>query len=406
MPTGMAIMTVFAGSREKKILILIEDGSYLFDNRVKREAATLKQAGYQVLVICPRYPNERAYDVHNDVHVYRYKKCHLCGHLGEYLSALILGGLLTLKVWRQHGGFDCIQTCNPPDIWFLIAFFFKKLKGVKFVFDQHDICPELFLSRFGGTPKGLGYRAMLLLEKLTFKLSDGVISTNQSYKQIAMTRGGIAEKRIRVVRNGPDLNKFIPLPPDPQIRNNKSVVVGYLGNMNPQDGVDHLLSVARIIVHDLKRTDFLFIFIGSGDAFKELVSLKTVYALEDAVVFTGRIPDEEMLKTLSSCDICVQPDPLNPLNNKSTMNKVMEYMALSKPVVAYDLVETRYSCGGCALYAKPNEPYDLSTKILTLADDEHRRIEMGAAGRKRVETVLAWDYSKKHLLDIYDMVLG
>ena len=396
-------MKVSAGN--KKILILIEDGSYLFDNRVKREAATLKEAGYQVVVVCPRYPNEKTYSVHKGVHVYRYDKWTFGGHLGEYLSSLIKGGWLTLTAWKQHR-FDCIQACNPPDLWFVVAFAFKFLFGVKFIFDHHDLCPELFLSRFGGTIHSIGYRMMVLLEKLSFKLADGVISTNESYKKIAMSRGGLAEKIVKVVRNGPDLNKFNPLPPDPEIKKDGRIVVGYLGNMNPQDGVDYLLAAAKQIIHDRQRNDLYFVFIGKGDSFDDLVEKKSRWQLDDNVLFTGRVPDEEMLSLLSSCDLCVQPDPKNPLNNLSTMNKAMEYMALQKPVVAYDLVETRYSCDDCALYATPNSIDDLSDKILFLADNKSTRLKMGKKGRSRIENHLEWKYSKKNLIDLYNLVIG
>jgi glycosyltransferase involved in cell wall biosynthesis len=396
----------YVGKNKKSILILIEDGSFVFDNRVKREAATLKDAGYQVLVICPRYPGEPKHDIQDEVHIYRYNKWRLGGHIGEYLSSLIKGGWLSLIVWKRNGRFDCIQGCNPPDLWFLVAVFFKKILRVKFVFDQHDVCPELFLSRFGASENSIGYRLMLLLEKLTFKLSDGVISTNESYKRIAMKRGGVDEKYIRVVRNGPDLSKFRALQPNPTIKTDNSTVVGYLGNMNPQDGVENLLMAAKEIVHKRGRKDFYFIFVGKGDSFAELLAKKTAWNLDSYVSFTGRISDEEMLRYLSTCDICVQPDPKNPLNDISTMNKVMEYMALGKPVVSYDLVETRYSGGECILYAVPNSVEDLCNKIIMLAENEKLRIELGKKGRSRVENFLEWRYSEKNLIDLYRVVLS
>ncbi|MCK4789559.1 MAG: glycosyltransferase family 4 protein, partial [Desulfobacteraceae bacterium] len=349
-----------AGKSPNKILILIEDGAFIFDNRVKREAITLIKAGYQVLVICPRYPGEAKQGIYKEVQIYRYKKWKFGGHTGEYLSSLIKGGYLALLVWKCQGGFKCIQACNPPDLWFLVAAFFKMFFGVKFIFDQHDVCPELFLSRFGGSKKSVGYRMMLFLEKLTYKLADGVISTNESYKRLAIERGHVSDKHIRVVRNGPDLKKLTPLPPDPRIKNENRILVGYLGNMNPQDGVDHLLLAAEKIVHGLGRKNFYFVLIGKGDSFEDLVAMKEDLDLDNYVRFTGRIPDDEMLRYLCSCDICVQPDPKNPLNDVSTMNKAMEYMALEKPVVAYDLVETRYSCGNSALYANPNRNGDLA----------------------------------------------
>ena len=246
---------------------------------------------------------------------------------------------------------------------------------------------------------------MVLLEKLTFHLADAVISTNESYKKIAMKRGRIDKRHIRVVRNGPDLDKFQPLPPDPKIKNKHRIVVGYLGNMNPQDGVDHLLMAAKEIIHNRGRKEFHFIFVGKGDAFKDLLAKKAAWNLKDYVTFTGRISDEDMLRYLSSCDICVQPDPKNPLNDISTMNKVMEYMALEKPIVSYDLIETRYSGWEGALYATPNSVEDLSDKIMILAENEKMRKAMGQKGRKRVENFLEWKYSEKKLIELYKLVL-
>lgn len=391
--------------KKKKILILIEDGSFLFDNRVKREAGTLKKAGFDVFVICPRYPKENKQDVHDGVQIYRYNKWNFAGHAGEYFSSLIKGFLLAMRIWRLHG-FDCIHACNPPDLWFIVGAVFKALYGVKFVFDHHDVCPELFLSRFQGRFQKVGYFIMLLLERMTFRLADGVISTNESYKKIAMARGGIREQDIRVVRNGPDLEKFQLRKPVPSIKKDGNIVVGYVGNMNPQDGVENLVLAAKKIVYELKLNHYIFILIGKGDSFNELIRKKHSYHLDDYVVFTGRIDDEKMLQLLSSCDICVQPDPKNALNDVSTMNKAMEYMALGKPVVAFDLIETRFSCDDCALYAKPNSVDDLSDKIVMLGTDSKMRMEMGRKGRKRIEASLAWRFSEDNLIELYNKVLS
>lgn len=398
------LMKASAGSRMKKILILIEDGSLLFDNRVKREAVTLTKAGYDVHVICPKYPGEKTSDTYKGIHVYRYSKWKWGGHFSEYMSSLLKGGWLALRISRRNCGFDYIQACNPPDLWFIIALFFKFFSNTKFVFDHHDVCPELFISRFGGSRKNLVYRIMLLLERLTFMISDGVISTNESYKQIAIRRGGVPEKNIRVVRNGPDLAKFKPMPVDPAVKNKDNIVVGYLGNMNPQDGVDYLLKTAKRIIIDRNRKEFHFVLIGNGDVFKELKEMSRKDGLDHYVTFTGRIPDDDMLKYLSSCDLCVQPDPKNLLNNISTMNKLMEYMALGKPVVAFDLIETRYSGGECVLYAAPNDINDMADKIVALADDTKLMSEMGKQGRERIEQTLAWEHSESQLIDLYQNV--
>ena len=272
---------------------------------------------------------------------------------------------------------------------------------MKFIFDHHDVCPELFISRFGGSRKNIIYHVMLLLEKLTFITSDGVISTNESYKQIAIKRGGVPEENIRVVRNGPELGKLKLMPVDPAVKNKDNIVVGYLGNMNPQDGVDYLLKTAKCIIVDRGRKEFHFVLIGKGDVFEELKKISRTNRLDQYITFTGRIPDDDMLRYLSSCDICVQPDPKNLLNDISTMNKLMEYMALGKPVVAFDLVETRYSGGACVLYATPNDVNDMADKIIALSDNKKLMSEMGKLGRERIEQVLAWEHSEASLIDLY-----
>jgi glycosyltransferase involved in cell wall biosynthesis len=246
---------------------------------------------------------------------------------------------------------------------------------------------------------------MLFLEKLTFKSCDRVISTNESYKHIAIKRGHVPPMHVRVVRNGPNLSKFKPRQPDPKLRSPNIRNVAYLGNMNPQDGVEYLLRAAKYIIHELQRRDLRFFLIGKGDSFDDLVMKRDLWGLQPFVTFTGRIPDDEMLNIISSCDIGVQPDPKNPLNDISTMNKVMEYMALGKPVVAYDLRETRVSCSDCALYATPNSVRDLASKLLMLADDHNLRLEMGKRAIARVHSALEWKYSEQRLLELYSSLL-
>jgi len=397
-------MTVFHG---KKVLIFIEDGSYLLDNRVQREVGTLTRAGLQVSVICPRYPGETVHECQDGVHIYRYRKWApsegLVGHLFEYASSLLKGGSLALWVYARHG-FHVFHACNPPDLLFLLGACFKPL-GVRFLFDHHDLCPELYLARFGN-PRPFVHRALSWLERMTLRTADAVIATNLSYRRIEHERCGFPEDRIFVVRNGPDLTKFAPGPGDPDLAGLNKTVVGYLGNMNPQDGVDVLLQAARHIKEVRRRTDLFFVFVGGGDAQPELVRLCRAWNLEDTCRFTGRLPDREMLATLNACHLCVQPDPSNPLNDVSTMNKIMEYMALGKAVVAFDLPETRYSGGEAALYAEPNRVEDLADKILELADDPAQREERGRAGRRRVEDVLSWEHAEPALRAAYASVLG
>lgn len=392
-----------AGNR-KRALIFIEDGSFLYDNRVKREVKTLEAAGFELSVICPRYPNEPWANDVGRTHVYRYPKPGLgggvLGHICEYACSLLFGWILALWIcWRR--GFDVIQLCNPPDVLFPIAVFFK-LFGQKYLFDHHDVCPELFETQYGKRT-GLLYRILAWCERQSLRWADGVMSTNESYRAIAIQRAGLRPEGVIVVRNGPDLDRFRDWP---EPAKKSPVRVGYIGNMNPQDGVDRLILAAKHLRVDLGRKDVEFVLIGKGDSFEALKRMAVDLGLVDGVRFTGRISDDEVQRELRACDIGCQPDPMNPLNDVSTMNKVMEYMALAKPVVSFDLRETRVSCGDAALYAPGSDPTALAAEILRLADDFELRRSMGLLGRRRIEEKLAWKYSEAPLLESYRRVLG
>jgi len=374
-----------------RALILIEDGSFPLDRRVRRQAATLTAAGMGVTVICPRYAGERFREIVDGVRVYRYptlQRASLLGHLLEYAISLSMMMVLSFVVWLREG-FDVVQACNPPDLLFLVALPFRAL-GKPFVFDHHDLCPELFESRFGrrGSPI---HRCLLRLERWSVQRADLVISTNETYRRMAIERDGARPERVIVVRNGPDLGRFQIASSDrAEDLPATATLLGYVGNMNEQDGVDHLLrAIAELRTRG--REDVGAVLIGDGDSRPALEALAASLDLSRHVRFTGRIPDARLLELLASCDIGVQPDPLNPLNDVSTMNKVMEYMALGKPVVAYDLRETRCSAGSAALYARPNDLADFAAQIERLADDRSLRQRMGDEGRRRVEAQLSWE---------------
>lgn len=392
---------------KKKALIFIEDGSFTYDNRVIREANALIDNGWDITVISPKYADDPFHKkINGNLRVYYYPKPHfksIISHITEGSVTLFLGSLLTLWVYVRHG-FSVFHACNPMDILWMIALPYK-LIGKKFIFDEHDLCIELCLSR-GSVKKGsLVYKLLAFLEKYSYKFADAVLATNASYKEIAIKRGGKRPEDVFVVRNGPDLKKFEKVAPDTRIKEDGDVLVGYLGNMNPQDGVDYLLKAAHDIVHKRVRSDIRFVLIGGGMSQPNLVKQSVTMGLENNVTFTGRIPDDEMLSTLNACDICVQPDPHNLLNDISTMNKVMEYMAFEKPVIAFDLKETRVSCGNAALYVTPNNSTELAEKILYLAKNSELRTKMGRIGRERVEKKLAWNYSIPNLLSAYEHVL-
>jgi glycosyltransferase involved in cell wall biosynthesis len=389
---------------KKKALFLIEDMSFTFDNRVIRETSALIEDGWDITVICPKDPKDPFYrrDSKN-LRVYFYPKhdaCSAIGHVLEHGITILAVTVLSWFVYIRHG-FRVIHACNPMDIFWIPSLPFKMF-GVRYIFDHHDLSPELYLCRGEGSDKSFFYRALSWLEKMSFRHANVVISTNESYKKIALERGGKQDNEVFVVRNGPNLEKFRPVPPRDDLKEEGDILVGYLGNMNPQDGVDYLLQAAEEIVVKRGLKHIKFVFVGRGSYQSTLSRMSIDMGLGNQAVFTGRLPDGEMLSTLCACDICVQPDPFNPLNDKSTMNKVMEYMALEKPVVAFDLTETRVSCGEAALYAETNSVTDLAEKIIELAEDQELRLEMGQQGRKRVEEKLAWPYSVPKLLAAYE----
>ena len=387
---------------KKTALIFIEDGSFTFDNRCKHQAQTLINNGWKVTVISPKYSNDPFYKkTKQGVNCYYYPKINAnsaFGHVIEHSITLFFGCILTFWVFIIHG-FSVFHACNPMDILWFIAMPYK-LFGKKFIFDQHDLCPELYLSRLEGNEENFFYKSLILFEKISYVVADRVIVTNESYKKNVLNRGGVNKEKIYVVRNGPNLEKFVCNRGDPTLKGKDEILVGYIGNMNKQDGVDYLLDIAYEIIKKRNINQIRFILIGGGSVQQQLLAQSMKMDLDSHVKFTGRISNEEMLNILNSCDICVQPDPLNPLNDLSTMNKVMEYMALEKPVVSFDLTETKVSCGNAALYAK--DIIQFSDHICLLAENSKLRKSMGVLGKKRIENKLAWKYSEQFLLKAYD----
>jgi glycosyltransferase involved in cell wall biosynthesis len=306
---------------------------------------------------------------------------------------------LTLKA-RRSGRFAILQACNPPDIFWPIARLLRALDRTRFVFDHHDLCPELFESRFPDGPR-LPYRGLRALERITHRTADHVIATNDSYRDIAIRRSGKAPADVTVVRTGPDPQRLHRDAEDPAQRRGRRFLAAYIGVMGPQDGVDIVLRAADVIVRELGRDDIAFTLIGSGDCFDELVALRDELDLRGHVEFTGRAPDELVGRILSTADVGLSPDPKNPLNDVSTMNKTMEYMAFELPVVAFDLHETRVSAGDAAVYATPNDVREYARTIVDLVDDEQRRALLGKIGRERVEQELAWNHQERAYLAVY-----
>jgi len=391
-----------------RALILDENLSVPFDRRVWRESTALRDAGYQVTVICPR--GRGGFDrefraVEGGVRIYRFPSVELSeGILGyglEYGWALLAMGFLTLWVHVRRG-FDVIQMCNPPDLLFLIALPYRWL-GKKVIFDHHDLSAGTYRAKKGEAASPAVVRALEWLQNLTFRFSDLVMSTNESYRAVAIRSGEVDPENVVVVRNGPELSRFTGVEPDPSLKHDKDLLGFYVGNMGPQDGVDYLLRAAAILRR--RRDDFRIVLVGGGSDLNRLQHLARELHLEDCAHFTGRIPDTELLALLATADVCFSPDPKNPLNDHSTMNKTMEYMVMSKPVVAFDLVETRVSAGDAALYASDNDIEEYARHMERLFDSPDLRRQLGQEGRRRIEEGLSWEHSTVHLLRAYERAL-
>ncbi|HEX5801624.1 MAG TPA: glycosyltransferase family 4 protein [Azospira sp.] len=392
-----------ASGRPRRILMLVENLPSPFDRRVWQEATTLRRAGYEVSIICPTGPGcERRHELLEGIHIHRYRlpveAAGAAGYAVEYGVALAMSFLLSLRVLFTRG-FDVVHACNPPDLFFLIGGFYKCF-GKKFVFDHHDLNPELYEAKFGR--RDFFYRLMLRLERLTFRCADRSLATNESYRRVAIERGGMPPERVFVVRSGPSLERMKIVPPTPQLKHGRRYLVGYVGVMGRQEGIDYLLHAVRHIVYVRGRSDVHFGLVGGGTSLDEMRQLAHQLGVAAFVTFTGRIDDAGLLAMLNTAEVCVNPDVANEMNDKSTMNKIMEYMALGKPIVQFDLVEGRFSAGDASLYAHRNDSADLAGKILTLLDDPGLRARMGARGRQRVERELAWDYEAPKLLAAYD----
>ena len=393
---------------KRRVLILVENLPSPFDRRVWQEATTLHDNGYVVSIICPTGKGyEKEYEVIDGIHIYRYRLPFEAegakGYLIEYSVALFHTFRLAWKVQFSQG-FDVVHACNPPDLLFLIGGFFKLFLRKKFLFDHHDINPELYEAKFGR--RDFFYQLMVLFERWTFKSADVSIATNESYKKIAIERGGMDSDKVFVVRSGPKLDRMRILPPKEELKHGRRYLVGYVGVMGAQEGIDLLLHSAHYMIKDLGRTDVHFGLVGGGTSLEEMKQLAINLGIGDFVTFTGRVPDQELLEMLNTADICVNPDVANEMNDKSTMNKIMEYMALGKPIVQFDLTEGRVSAQDASLYAKKNDPVDMAVKIVQLLDDPELRQRMGEFGRNRVRNELEWRYEVPKLLAAYDAVFA
>jgi glycosyltransferase involved in cell wall biosynthesis len=412
-------MTESAG----RILMLVEN-HYPQDIRVRNEATLLASHGYDVSVICVAKAGQPRVETVGNVRVYRVPRIELfkktssedaglmqrvvlrvksvMGYLVEYFYFTSACFLVSAYIYVRNG-FDVIHSHNPPDTLFLVGLPFR-LFGVKYVFDHHDLCPELYMSRYGAG-EGILTRLLGITEWCSLKLATVTIATNESYKQVHITRGKRNPETIFIVRNGPDKLRMTPAEPSPRLRAKNKCILAYVGCLNPQDGLDYLLRSLHKLRYTLNRDDFYCVIMGTGDSLEDLCVLSADLKLEQHVELPGFVSEEDLRANLAAADICVDPDPSSPLNDVSTWIKIMEYMAYAKPIVTFDLKETRFSAQSAALYVPPNDELAFAQAIGKLMDAPAMRRELGEFGRKRVESDLQWSVVSRKLLEAYAFLL-
>lgn len=393
-------------AKKPAILILVENLPVPLDRRVWQESCALRDAGYEVVVICPQMRGyTKPYELLEGIHIYRHwiseEAGGFVGFFREYASALWGEWWLAWKVWRKHR-FQLIHLCNPPDLLWLVAWPFKALFGTKVIYDVHDAWPEMFEAKFGG--RGLLYWAVRLFERLTYVVADVVLVTNRSVMQIALDRGGKLPWEVFEVRTAPKI-ATTQAKADPALRKGRKFLVGYVGVMGNADGVDYLVNAAAHVVHKLGRRDVQFLLMGTGPEHAGLVALRDKLGLQEFVELPGRVSNESLFSALRTIDLGVACDPINPYNNHCTMNKTLEYMAFGKPQVLFGTKEGRASAGDAAVYVEENSVEKLAEAILATLDDEAGRVRMGQLGEERMRTVLNWERSVEQLLTAYAKAL-
>jgi glycosyltransferase involved in cell wall biosynthesis len=392
--------------KRRHVLFIVENNPVPFDRRVWHEACSARDFGYDVSVICPA--DRRSYDhrrLIDGIRIYR----HPCPIEGlnrwamvlEYLNAFFWEFLLAAGLFLKRP-FSLIHGANPPDHVFLIALPFK-LVGVKYVFDHHDLTPETYVAKYG--EKSIVYRILLWIERLSFKTANIVISTNESYKKVALERGGKSVGDVVVVRNGPDISMTPSALPRPELRGEFRHLIGYVGVIGKQDGIENLLSVADHIVNQKRRRDIKFAVVGTGPNLKNLIRDAQAMALDGYVHFYGFVPEKLLLEILSASDICINPEFRNEFTDRSTMIKIMEYMALKKPIVQFRTTEGEFTAGDAAISIKNNDIVQFAEAILALLEDPARRARMGEIGRERIEGQLSWPIQAKKLRAVYDRIM-
>jgi glycosyltransferase involved in cell wall biosynthesis len=388
----------------RRVLIIVQDLPVPYDRRTWLEASTLRRAGYTVSVICPKAKGfEASVEVIDNIHIYRYsipfEAKGVLSYLAEFAWCFLRSALLSVRVHLSGPGFDAIHACNPPETYWLLALLWRPF-GKKFLFDHHDLSPEMYEAKYKRRG-GLLYRALLWMEKMSFATAHTTIATNQSYKEIACGRGGMPPENVFVVRSGPDPTRFRHVSADLSLKEDRRFLCGYLGKMCEQDGVDYLVRAAKIVCVDHGRSDILFLFMGGGPAQPDIVRYAEEIGVSKYCHFTGYISDEDVSRWLSTTDLAIDPDPKTTWSDKSTMNKIMDYMFFGCPIVAFDLKENRFSAQDAAVYVTANSEEQMAAAIETLLADERRRRAMGTYAKARVSALL-WENSIPQLLCAYD----
>lgn len=405
-PSGKPDWTDMEDCTDRHILIVVENLPVPLDRRVWLEATTLRRAGYAVSVICPMGQGWTApFEVISGVHIHRHPAppeayAGALAYAREYGLAVRHWFQLARRIWRRRR-FDVIQGCNPPDLIFVLALWYR-LRGVAYMFDHHDVCPELFEAKFGR--RGLLYHVMRIWERVTFATASVSMATNDSFRAIAIQRGRMAPHDVFTVRSAPWTENFIPGPGNREMRCGAGAVMGYVGVIGQQEGMDLLVLAADHLIRKLGRIDVHFLIVGFGPHLDMVRRDVSAHGLDAYFTFTGALYGDDLLAALNVIDIGVSPDPRNAMNDISTMNKVMEYMTLEKPLVQFDLTEGRVSVGDAGLYARANDPVDFAEKIAQLIDDPEGRARMGAIGRRRVLNDLSWAHTEPQLLAAYDRI--
>jgi glycosyltransferase involved in cell wall biosynthesis len=393
----------------RRVLVIVQNLPVPFDRRVWLEATSLTEAGYVVSVICPKARGYTAsFETLEGVDIHRYGlpiDAHgALGFVMEFAWCFLRSSMKSVRVAIAGRGFDVIHACNPPEIYWLLARFWR-LFGKRFLFDHHDLSPEMYVAKFG-RDSGPMYQGLLRLERMTFRSADVVITTNESHKRIAQDRGGRAPEDVFVVRSGPDVARFRTYDPDARWKKGKAFLLVYLGEMCKQDGVDHLVRAVRVLREDLQRHDLHAIFVGGGPEQPTITAYAQEQGIGDICTFTGRVSDEDLCRILSSADVAVDPDPKTAWSDKSTMNKIMEYMFFGLPIVCYDLTEHKVSAQDAALYVEVDSERALADGIGALLDDPARRARMSRYGSRRVREKLVWQHSVAPLLAAYDAIFA